>query len=481
MAEKALEVKATATVDGSSVHPTSVTVINSINNMAQGQITYIHKSADANNKATEITSQDIFEAMGKRQENSFKDAPDATTATLSMTDAYGGSASIKGTTSAPNYSFSVSDVSLTEDIQPAYAALNSFDMSCYPLGKEDIDATLDELPSTIASCIKKCFEQLIETGKEALEQVEDSQSKAKAQIQDKINDKVKKYAIELFTNSEDTMGWDGAVSSMQDGGGGTNNLLKRINIALSSRTGGFFNNIIRLCEEFQCVYVPELDNVGKLVNRRDLFKNSEDLKLHIMSLSARAGSVGMFPIRAVAVAGVGYEDVDLVNTADVPLFHSMYPDDVTPGGSIATVQGPQWVPESQYDAEDVPEVKDGNSDAGPIQANALDSSTAKNKSTVKQQVEKSKESQDNLLRQWSESAYYWQALGQSYAIINTELCLNAKVGTRYKVKGDKGQLFTGILNSVNHTITTGYDSCKAVSNLQFSHVIMGSASIPGIK
>ena len=45
---KALEVKAQASVDGQKIHPTEMKLINSINHIAQGKVTYIHKASDAN-------------------------------------------------------------------------------------------------------------------------------------------------------------------------------------------------------------------------------------------------------------------------------------------------------------------------------------------------------------------------------------------------------------------------------------------------
>lgn len=476
--DSAKTVKASATVGGSTVHPSGVTFVNSINNMAQGQVTYIHKASNAKSKATNITSSDIFSAMGQRQTNSFRDTPDQKSSTISMSDAYGGSMQLQGTTSAPSYSFSVAETALTEDIQPDYAALNCLDLTCYPASQQDLDKLEEEPPDSIPEFILELFKKLMKDGgKRIEEQLDGEATKQSAMKQHTINQKVKKYAEELFSNSKDTMGWDDAVKQLKEGGG-TEQLRLRILTALTSRSGGFFNNIIRLAEEFQCVYVPEVDNVGKLVNRKYLFKSNDTLKVHIVSMSARAGSVSMFPVRGVAVVGVPLRaDGDRVKSSDQ--YRALYPEDPAPGGTIMQVQGPQWLPSSGWVKDEIEEVPDG-SKSKSVQKKGLPLKDAKTAEKVEKACKKQKKKKEDILKTWAENAYYWQALGQSYVILNTELNLKAEVGKRYRVQGDNGTIFTGILNSVNHSISTGVSQCRAMSNLQFSHVIMGSAKIPGI-
>ena len=476
---KALEVKAQASVGGQSIHPTNVTLINSINHMAQGRITYIHKSSDANNEATDITAKDIFTAMAERQTKSFSDTPDTPGVDLSITDAFNSSLAFKGNTSAPAYSFSAGDVALTEDIQPDYAALNCLDLSIYNAVEYDIDLMKDNAyPSNMAEFIKKVFEGIISVGKKNLENsAQGKLTKECNKKQHEINEKVKKFAIQLFDNSKDTIGWDGVKD--QIGMPGVDAIKRRICGALKANAGGFFNNILHLAEEFQCVYIPEFDNVGKLINKKKLFESDESLDLKSISLSVRAGSVGMFPVRAVAVrrASTGGADIDLIN--DNNDYGVIYPKDVKPGGSIMQILGPQWLPATYFDFAKVKAIDNGSA-AKPLQNNQLEPKSGQNAEPAAQKAEQQNKENEKVVEQWAETVYYWQALGQSYAIINTELMLNAKVGTRYTVLGADGALFSGVLNSVEHTISTGYTDCKANSNLQFSHIIMEGATIPGI-
>lgn len=480
--DKALEIQANVTIDGSDVHPTQIKLINAVNSLAQAQVTYIHKSSDADKQATDITASEIFEAMAQRQMKSFNDTPEAQGVRIMLTDAYEDSSILfVGNTSAPSYSFSSDSVELTEDVQPDYAALNCLDLSIYDNAQMDIDAIADtDYPSNIAEFIKKVFENIIKNGLEKIETSETTGDITKecSKKQHEINEKVKQFAIQLFDNSKDTIGWDGVKDQL---GAGSIHLLKeRIYAALRSNAGGFFNNLMHLAEEFQCVYVPELDNIGKLVNKKKLFEDAETLKLHSVSLSARAGSIGMYPVRAVAVKCVGTVTADMDLIQDNNDYGIIYPKELKPGGSILQVLGPQWLPSEHFTEAEVKPVKDGN-DEQKIQQNTLEPKSAQNVQVVidanSQQVEKN----EKVVEQWAETVYYWQALGQAYAILNTELNLKAKVGKRYTVEGDSGVLFSGILNAVDHTITTGYQSCTAWSNLQFSHVIMGSASIPGIE
>lgn len=479
-ADKALEVKATATVGGNKVHPTEITITSAVNTMAQGRITYIHKSANAEQSSTDITAKDIFTAMAERQTKSFSDTPDTPGVDVNITDAFNSSLSFKGNTSSPNYAFSSGDVMLDESIQPDYAALNCLDLSMYNTSEYNVDVIKDEnYPSNIAEFIKKVFENIIEVG--VINMEGDNQGKLTKECnkkQHEINEKVKKFAIQLFDNSKDTIGWDGVKDQL--GPVGVDALRCRISNALKSNAGGFFNNILHLAEEFQCVYVPEYDNVGKLVNKKKLFESDESLELKSVSLSVSAGSVGMFPIRAVAVRSPGVPTANIDLIVDSNDYGIIYPKDVQPGGSIMQILGPQWLPVESFDMATVKPVKDG-SEARKIQTNKLDPKAGQLAEVAANTVEKKGKETESVVEQWAETVYYWQALGQSYAIINTELMLNVKVGTRYTVLGKDGALFSGVLNSVTHTIATSYDSCTASSNMQFSHVIMEGATIPGIE
>lgn len=475
--DKALEVKASVTIGGESIHPTKVGFVSSLNNIAQSQISYIHKSSDANKKATNVTSSDIFEAMGERQMKSFKDTPDSPDTIMSVQDAYEGSLEFKGSTSAPSYTFSAGMTELTEDIQPDYAALNCFDLTCYNNIQQNINKVEENPPSNLATLIKSIVDKIMDKGMKGLENMPDGITKKSAKKQHEINQKVVKFVHQLLDNSTDTMGWESSIEAITN----KHRLIERITTALVSRSGGFFNNILHLAEEFQCVYVPETDNVGKLVNKKSLLEKEEELSPHIISLSARAGSLGMFPIRAVAVVGVPLTiNKDKVELTDK--YHTLFPEEPEPGGSILQVQGPQWLPESGWIAKEVKPGKEGGIVYGVVQTHDLTTGTSEYAYTeTKQEEKKQKAKKENVLKDWAKIAYMWHALGQAYAILTTELDLKVKIGTRYKVKSEEGKtLFSGILNTVEHTISTGHSKSQAYSYLQFSHVIMGSAKIPGI-
>lgn len=476
----AKEIEIKAKVGGSDIHPTIVVLLESINSVAQGSITYIHKSSDAKSSATDITSADIFKAMGERQTKSFTDTPDTTSAEIKLKDSEKGSVEFKGTTSAPTYAFSAGSVDLSELVQPDYAVLNSLDLTCYPVGTQDIDEVEENPPDSIAEYIDKLMDLVMEKGAEKIEDIKGKVSKESAKKQDQINQKVKKFAKELFKNSVDTFGWDGVTAKLKESGG-VKQLKERILSSLTIRGGGFFNNIIRLAEEFQCVYVPEFDNVGKLINRKKLFEDKKDLKLHIIQLHAHAGSVGMFPVRGVAVVGVPLiTDYDEVESTDT--YHALYPEDVgdRPGGSMMQVQGPQWLPSSGWSDDAIPTVKNGKS-SSTVQKNKMDAASAKTAvDQLDSNTKEQKENKEHILKDWAENEYYWQALGQSYADITTELNVTPELGKCYSVKGDKGAIFTGILSSVQHKVMSSVDNCTAETHLHFSHVIMGSAKIPGI-
>lgn len=474
--DKALEVKASVTIGGEPVHATKIRFISSLNNIIQSQISYIHKSSDANEQATDLTSAEVFNAMAERQMKSFKDTPDAPDTTVTIQDAYGVSLEFKGSTSAPAYTFSVGLVDLTEDVQPDYAAMNCFDLTCYENIQQNIDEIEENPPSNVAELTWKLINKIMTKGAEAMDKLKGI-SKKSAEKQHEINQKVVKFVQELLDNSKDTIGWEDTISELK---GNKKRLVERIVTALVSRSGGFFNNILHLAEEFQCIYIPEIDNVGKLVNKKKVFEEKDVLYPHIISLSARAGTQGMFPIRAVAVVGVPLS-VNPDEIAVTDKYYAIYPEEIAPGGSILQVQGPQWLPETGWKLNSVNPVLDGESSSGKVQKGDLTTSTADSLSKVKESEEEQKTKKENVLKDWAETAYYWHALGQSYAIINTELDLSVQLGKLYTVVSENAEtLFSGILNAVEHTISTSYNKSQASSNLQFSHVTMEHAKIPGI-
>jgi hypothetical protein len=485
--DKALEVKANVTVDGGKVHPTKIDISSSINATAGAAIVYIHKASNANKTATKVTSKDIFDAMGKRQTNTFKDTPDNPSVNINMEDAYSGSVSFKGNVSSPNYSFSAGSVSLTENIQPDYSALNCMDMSIYEkTGPSDLDRDpATNYPKNIAEFINKVFNDLFTKGSAVMQRVlkdAPKEKKAAYEAQHRINQKVKKFINELFENSKETIGWDGVVEPER-----VPLMRARVEECLKGKTGGgFLNNILRLAEEFQCVYIPELDNVGKLVNKKELLTNAKPLKIHPIAMSVSAGSVGMFPVRAVVVTYPDNSQAYAVRTTEdndrdkrSSNFAAIYPKDPIEGGSVLTVLGPQWLYASDYKVATLN--KNDNGSRKTLQKNTLTKKNAKNSKKVAKSLDARFDKNEKVVEEWAELIYYWQALGQSYAIVNTELNLKVKVGTRYRVSGDSGVLFSGVLSSVEHTIHTGYKSSTASTQMHFSHIIMGSAEIPGIE
>ena len=484
---KALEVKVSAKVDGKKIHPTQVKIINAINTMAQASITYIHKTADANKKSTNVTAKDVFTAMAERQTKSFKDTPDSPGVVLSLQDAYDGSVNFKGNVSSPNYTFSSGDVMLTENVQPDYSSLNCMDLSIYEQTVFNLDQVkAKDYPDTIAEIIKKVITDMVEKGDKQIKGIKDKIKKAAFKKQHDINKKVIKFAEELLENSKETIGWDGVINESNKSSVVTQ-IRQRVTEALKGKTGGgFFNNILRVAEEFQCVYVPELDNVGKLVNKKSLLTDATTLTLHPVTLSVQAGSVGMFPVRAVIVnQPVNSQDantsanIDRTKKANLA---AMYPEDPAEGGTILSVLGPQWLPSALYDIAKIEATTEqGKSKKKKLQKNKLDKDKAKGAKKVTKSVKANFEDNEKVTEQWAETVYYWQALGQAYAIISTELNLKLQVGKRYTVKGDSGVLFSGILNSIEHTIHTSFKSSSAVSQLQFSHIVMASAKIPGIE
>lgn len=463
--------------DVKPIHPTDITLQYSIGSFASSYMTYAPGDTEAMKKALSPTSKNILDDLKKSQELSFTTSQRWASINIKGEGLDTEDFSFGGYVNCPTYMFSVNNVSATEHVIADCSSMNSIDLSIYKIEvsylKDNaiVTSPKDDLADTIAK-ISEFF--LKEADKETSE--DKTVTKSINDI-DSANKRNSSYFTQLFYNSHGEMGWDKLPKTL--GQSAWFECVGRIINILQSNTGGFFNTLLQLADEFQCIYVPS-DNgedPGKFVNKSKIFDNPEVITLNIISLQASLGYSGMNPVAAVAVVSPEFPRKYL---RDVPATKTMvtYPegDAVSSAGSILQVPGPPWLSASVYEEFDEIEAKENaKKDNQSIGSRREDRSKAEGK--LKEKIPTVVE----LLKQWAKAEYYWQCLGQTSCVVNCEFT-KLEVGKYYMVYSEEGELlFSGILYSISHRISSDANSASADSILNFSHVRISDANIPGLK
>lgn len=481
-ASEAKDVEVSANINGTDIHPVSVTVSGTVNAFIEGNVRYISKAEPAEKSATDITSKDVIDVLAKFQTDSFH--PANFSSSVNMTDAEGGSLSLGGCVSSPVYTFSVSEFGCDVRLQPEVAQVNAIDMSIYPgfficseVAVEALDISNYE---TVPDYFLGVFNYFLQSGKKAIEDADipDADKKNRL-VQHEINEKASKFVAGIMGASTSSFGWGGLLEALNSGGGGEESactlIRDRIVNILKKRNGGFFNNILNFASEFQCVYVPDSGH-GKLVNYKELLTGgSSTQELGIISMAASVGSRGMFPVCCVGAAGLTRRcaDLNMGERAEYAIYPKSGPKDL---GTMEVIQGPSWLPDSMWNETIVPKSNH------TVQQLKLPPEEAK---VTVQQIQKNadgtKAAMVSIIDQWVENEYYWNALGQTYATVVTELATGCSVGQRVKLKSKGGSsLFTGTIWKITHSVVSG-ENADATSKIEFSHIIMNGATIPGIE
>ena len=476
-ASEAKEVEVSANLGGKKIHPVSVSVSGTVNSFMEGKLTYISKAKKAETTSTDITSKDVITTLAQYQTESF--SPESFDSEITMKDADGGSLSLYGCVSSPVYTFSVSQFGCDVRMQQAVAKVNAIDMAIYPAFFICAETAVEELDisnyNTVPEYFMGVFDYFLNKGGEAIADADiPDEDKKNRQVQHEINKKAGAYVSYIMSASGDSFGWDGLLSSLNENPEGKDVIRDRIVSIIKKRSGGFFNNILNFASEFQCVYVPDF-NYGKLVNYKNLLTGDKTThELGVIALSAQIGSRGMFPVCCVGAHGIIRHCAEeaVGERGEYTMYPKEGPRDL---GTMEVIQGPPWLPESAWDAEIVHETNT------TLQQLKLPPDEAKKTvEEVQKLAETGAKTSLKIIDEWVKNEYYWNALGQTYATVQTELATNCQVGQRVKLKSKGGaELFTGTIWKIEHKVVSG-DIADATSTIEFSHIIMNGAIIPGI-
>ena len=439
-----------------------------------------HQNKQAEKKSMDVDSDDITRVIGGRQNRIFNERAQADFK-LNLEERVAGELEFKGYLRNPRYAFSAFNVAMADDGLPEYAIMDSLDYKIYafPTLKDTELTAFIEDAGSLAKYIIKLTDEMIKAGPSENSDLKMSTKDKKAQHE--INKKAHPLFVKLLKNSEKTIGWKKLPEWLKSLGDTKCARLRAvIQSVLFSSSGNFLQCISRLCDEFQLLYVPELDNPGKLVNRTDLFQEPEPLKLHLISLTLAAGSgKGLFPVRYVTVQPQNIiSDIELHNNKQAEVVESKFILCPNPGSSeLATsawyTAGPQWI---DYDLSSC-QIKDPKSMRRGFTVKKAKSAKQKRKKKRKERAKTIEE----VLYKWGMSVYAWQSLATSVASVTIPLNFKPKLGKRYVVRNkDDKQLFSGYLVGIAHNLSSDGNG-QALTTLDFSHIMAGDFELPGIK
>lgn len=488
MSKTVRDIDITLKINGETRHPVSISMTARINSYPVVQVLH-HGDNEAYNGAVDVTSGDIAKEMGARQNTIFRERSTAD-AELKIADGQGGSISFKGFITSPNYSFSSRNVDLSDVILPEYAKMESLDFSCYQVAAQDIDV-LDMEPSLedeekVPTLFYKCGQKLMEVWKENkdsyAEKQEDLQTRSQEE-QDKINQKVISIFKDLMDasaeaddNGDIPFGWEDLAEWLSRGTSviADEQVRTRMYALLKTASGSFFTTICKFAEEYQCLYVPEWDKVGKVMNRNRLYDNPVGYTIAPTSLTLSGGTKGLFPTRYVAVTpNVAIADIDDVLP---PEKFVAFPASLTEGGTAMRNPGPPWLP--SWLAED--NVNEKGKSPQDLSKGLLISYIERLIKSIEDDKKLYNRNINKILKAWAKSVYFWQSLGASSARFSIPLDLSMKPGYRYNIKNQLGeQLATGFLQEVSHAIVCSGQGADATTSLAFSHLELPGFELPG--
>lgn len=479
--------------------PVAVTVSYAVNKFVSCRLDSLSREATppAEEAPVSATTDKVFTVMGERQQWLFTERMGNDTTFVLTTTKTDGPASEQGATvkfsgmsTNSSYSFSTTNVMMSDQALDDFALLDAMDLSVYNVPKAHRtglgyrSVTLEKCDYNLARMIKKMVNVIMyntdATGTPPIE-VEDNDQKydvVSRKRQHEINERVLPILNRLLDNSEDTIGWSDVFRRVTPPSRLDASLRQVLLNNLLKRSGSFISNILTLANEFKCILVPD-ENDGdlkyRLVNTIEVIEAEPDkLKLPSTGVSIGIGNDGgLFPCRYVAVLrSNGTPHRTSPNASDKMV--AMYPDEnVVAGGTPMSDPGPSWLPPYCSIIDGLPE--DGEQLAEKKTSEYL------YKKTVQSEDKNLKEYYAGVgavCREWAKSTYYWNSLAASSCSVSLPLVRNMTVGKRYEVYNSEDKLlFTGFCAAVTYSAQAGGNPSATV-NINFTHVEMAGFTLP---
>lgn len=474
MSEDARKPNIKLNIQGKTRHTTALAVNLQIGAYPRINVQH-HTDVKAENEALKLSSADVTKEVGERQGVIFntRENPDID---LTVEEKTAGTLEFKGYLCNPKYSFSAYNVTMADEGLIEYAKLETLNYSIYEFPKSSTkEVPKIEDSKSLIEYIKKFIEELYKNGPGKDETAKISTRDKEAQHE--MNKQGHKIFMQILENSIESAGWDKLPQQFVKLGDPTcANLRIRLRSIFCSSGGSFLTKLGQFCHEFQLLYIPGINNPGKLANRTKLFKEAEPLEIEPISMNLSAGShTGLFPVRYVAVyppkVTISFKEVAPEAIKDM---YVAYPQPEP--GIIATsipTTGPSWL---NYDLADVQKLKKSKEVKREFKPGEVESK----KKEQEQQLTERKKILEEILSEWGMSVYAWISLERSVASITVPLNFKPELGKRYEVKNKEGAaLFSGFLIGIQHNLSSDGRG-QALTTLDFSHIMAGDFKLPGL-
>ena len=249
------------------------------------------------------------------------------------------------------------------------------------------------------------------------------------------------------------------------------NLLEKIRQILQQQHSSFWGVLQGLMQEFQLLYIPAWDGVGKLVRSDERALGDEDEKeVSVSMLDIGAGGAEILPLTGVVIKGPTAEflpdrDNPLARFGGRARLIAGYPEDLG-DGRILAIHLPSWLSADKS-------VVNFLAQATPSDGPQLDLKDSKD--GLKDQDEQAKKGLqtlgDKILTEFAQVMYEDLRYANSTATARVPLDLSWEVGKRYSLKFSEGGSASGFLHSVRHAIYLGEGkTLSSGTSLNFTHI-----------
>lgn len=476
-------VKTKCSIGGEDRAPGSIRITYSVNSYGQCSTTHYNKSnPKAHEKAIELTSKDVYQDMGKRQNLIFteRSEPDYKVTIESKreggsSDEGGGKVKFEGFISAPAYTFNTSNVSMSDTGVDKLARLEVMNLSVYDrvsVSRTQAEVSLEDNGYNIPRYVSAFVEKLVDEKNLSVRisgASDDFDTKA-VKSQHELNKKVLPIFKKLMEDSEKTWGWDDILSGSR--GICDAAIAQHMMNTLAATSGSFISSLLTFATGYKNFLVPELDDESGEVTYRFysaievVNKEPERLKVNPVSSGITAGNTtGLFPIRYVAVCRDTVKGSRSGNHEAGEIM-AVYPmENMKDGGTPVRDMGAPWMPEVF-----TPYFVDKSGGEPPREQFPKKGQVRQEKTEAEKNIEEGITMGSKVDLEWAKLSYYWMALGTSTVTLSLPFTRVISVGKRYTVYNTKDSLlFTGFCSRVNYSINT-QGSRAATITAEFTHV-----------
>jgi hypothetical protein len=276
------------------------------------------------------------------------------------------------------------------------------------------------------------------------------------------------------------------LEDLESGGSSTlalnNGIANAILGALLQPSERFWQTLDLLASMFHLIYVPD-ELYGKLINASEAVDSEpREISPSIGSVEFKDNGGGILPVAQVLIRAAALTTWPRNADPDRQIIDG-WPESPVSAGLDTTLPLPGWLTPADSlgpvaKPQPVPVGPPGISDPLDITSYKGGSSTvvARARKAINPIVRQ-------FIRDYARSSWLDRALTRSSVSFSVKLTPDLRPGYRFRVLDPltKKPLFTGFLASVTHSVevASGEGGGRASTSLQFTHVEMGSFSLPG--